>query len=65
MAINKLTIEDKKLFFDNLSNIQEEYNRLYIEESFIKAEEYKKNKMKEYLNTNKEELLSLRDRLFA
>ena len=65
MAISNLTDSDKKLFFENMAEIQKEYDRLYKEESFLKAEEFKKTKVKEYLIGNKKELLSLRERLFT
>ena len=64
MGMNRLTYEDKKIFFEGLQYIQTEYNRIYKKYSFEKAEEFKKFKIKEYLKNNKEKLLSIYDKLF-
>ena len=63
MVMPKLNKEDKKLFFDKLHPIQEQYNSDVVAKNFVYAERCKKISTQEFILKNKNKLLSLREKL--
>lgn len=58
-----ISAEDRKIFFEDLRDIQDNYNSLIITESFQEAEKYKMESMKKYIEDNMDKLLVLRAKL--
>jgi len=61
--MNKITEEDKKLFFDNIHYIQKKYNELIKDKGFDYAEKYKQEEIRKYLKINKEALLCIHKKI--
>jgi len=61
----KITEEEKKLFFEDITPIRRQYNFFIVTKGFIFAEEFKKTYIREYILKNKDRLLNLRDRIYG
>lgn len=61
--MNKIDDEDKKMFFESIRPIQDQYN-FYIETNTFKyAEMQKKKSIREHILKYRNRLLKLRDRI--
>jgi len=61
----KLEEEEKKLFFEDLTEVRRQYSFFLVTRGFVLAEEFKKKYMRRHILENKEKLISLRKKIYG